>query len=245
MKWKHIYLIFLLLILSKSAVLSQSAGTWGTFNENSNRLKGKLMGEVYNLSQVANYNFFLLKDWMTGTITLTDGDIIYDVKMRYLVYGDEIVVYNENIGTLFTVEKKTVEEFAFKVPLSAGSFKERKFINLNSMDLAGGKSYFEELYTGSAQLLAFHHVDEVKVNPFTDNMGIMRDSEYRLNVTYYLFSEESGLTKVQRKKASMLKLYPENKKEIRKLFRTNKLLISDEWSFIQAFRLLDEAEILK
>lgn len=245
MKWKYKYPVFLLFIFFQGVVLAQSTNSWGTFNENPNRLKGKLMGEVYHLSQVANNNFFLLKEWMTGTITLTDGDIITNVKLRYLAYGDEIVVYNENIRTIFSVEKKTVQEFTFNVPQGNGLFKVRKFINLNTMETVGGKSYFEELYTGNAWLLAYHHVDEVKVNPYTDNNGIMRDSEYRLNVTYYFFSPEDGLIKIQRRRSSLLKIYPENKKEIRKILRKNKLTISDEWSFIQAFKLLDEVGILE
>ena len=122
--------------------------------------------------------------------------------------------------------------------------KERKFVNLDSLDLPGSKSYFEELYAGTAQLLAFHDIEVIKVSPYTDNLGILRDSEYRLNVTYYILSRQKGLVRLARKKSSMYNLYPDNKKEMRRLFRTNKITFREESSLIQAFRILDETGIL-
>jgi hypothetical protein len=51
------------------------------------------------------------------------------------------------------------------------------------------------------------------------------------------------LVKIQRKRSALLKTYPEHKKEIKKILRRNKLILVDESSLIQAFKLLDEAGI--
>ncbi len=244
MSWRRIYKIVILLLLASMVVKAQYSGMLKSFNEYSNRLEGKLLGEVYYMTSLANSNFFLQKDWVEGTITLKDDNFFSGIKLRYLANGDEIVAFNENIRALYIVDKNTVKQFTFRSTLPGGLGEERKFINLDSLNLTGGKSYFEELYAGSAQLLAFHDIEIIKVSPYTDNMGILRDSEYRLNATYYILSKQKGFTRIARKKSSMYNLYPDNKKEIRKLFRTNKISFREESSLIQAFRLLDEAGIL-
>lgn len=222
---------------------AQILNSWPTYNQSSNRLEGKLQGEIYYMSSLANNNFFLQKDWVTGSITLTDGDVFENVKLRYMAFGDELVAYNDNARTLFIVEKNTVKEYTFKSS-GIGLNVQRRFVNLDSLNLVGGKSYFEELYTGGAKLLAYHFVNAVKVTPYTDNTGIMRDTEYKAAVNYFLFTNKNELFRIQRKKASFYKIYPENKKEIRKLFRKNRISLIDQNSLIQAINLLDEAGIL-
>lgn len=232
------------IVLVSFAGAAQNLDSWQTYNESSNRLEGKLQGEIYFLSSLANNNFFLQKEWVTGSITLADGDVFENVKLRYMTFGDQLVAYNDNVRTLFIVEKSTVKEFKFK---SAGisSYPERKFINLDSLNLPGGKSYFEELYTGSAKLLAYHFVNEVKVTPYNDNAGVMRDTEYKAAENYFLFTDKNELFRVQRKKSSFYKIYPEHKKEIRKLLRKNRVSLIDQSSLVLAVKLLDEAGILK
>jgi hypothetical protein len=78
---------------------------------------------------------FYKKDWVEGTITLKDGDVFEGVRMRYMAFGDELVAYNSNIHALFIVDKNTVKQFTIKTPLSSGSFAERKFINLDSLNV--------------------------------------------------------------------------------------------------------------
>ena len=112
------------------------------------------------------------------------------------------------------------------------------------MDLPGGKSYFEVLYSGAVRLLVFHRIEKIKVSPFTDDTGIKRDTEYKPEKVYYILSDKTGLDRIQRRKASIIKMYPDNKKEIRKLFRKNKIKIFDDETLIQAFQILDKEGIL-
>lgn len=241
-KIKYLLVVGVVLLTLKG--ITQNLDGWQPYAKSSNRLQGKLQGQIYYLSTLSNANFFLQKDWVTGSITLTDGDVFSPVKLRYMSYGDELVAYNDNVRTLFIVEKNTVKEFTYTLANDPYN-REIKFINLDSLNLPGGKSYFEELYDGSAKLLVYHFVNEVKVTPFTDNTGIMRDSEFRPAINYFLLNQKNELFRIQRKKASFYKVYPEHKKEIRKLFRKNRISLIDQNSLIQAFNLLDEAGILK
>lgn len=241
-RWKT-YLIAIAGFLAMHVTQAQKSGLyWNNLNENSNRLNGKLRGEVYYLSPLANEKFFFQQEWAKAKIELTDGDIVENVDVRYLELGDELVAYNENIRTLFKVEKETVKGFSFKIK---NSDTEIKFIRICTDQSKKSCRFYRVLDAGNAKLLAFHFVEEKKVNPYMDKYGLMRDFEYRHVVDYFVFDTGGELKKIQKKRRSLLKSYPENRKEIKKTLAGNKIFIRDENSLIQAFKVLDEANLLK
>jgi hypothetical protein len=240
------YMIILFILLLQWVASAQYSGLNNeNLNHNSNRLQGKLTGQVYYLSLTSNANYFLQQDWVEGTITLKDGDVFEGLRMRYMAYGDELIAYNSNISALFIVDKNTVKQFTFKTLLSSGNFAERKFINLDSLDVFLDRTYFEELYSGTVKLLVFYQIEETKISPYVDRSGKMSDTEFKLKTIYYLLTDSIGLTRIQLKNRSLFTLYPENKKEIRRLLRQNRIAIVDEHSAIQVFKLLDENGYLK
>lgn len=243
---KNKYMVIVFIMLLQGAASAQYSGLYGeNLNQNSNRLQGKLTGEVFYLSLISNASHFLQPDWVEGTITLKDGDVFEGVRIRYMAYGDELVAYNSNIHTLFIIDKNTVKQFTFKTPLSSGNFTERKFINLDSLDVFLDRTYFEELYSGTIKLLAFYQIEETKVSPTIDRSGKLSDTEFQLKTIYYILSNINRFTRFQLKNRSLFTLFPENKREIRKLFRKNKINIIDESSAVQAFELLDANGFLK
>ncbi|MEZ5106038.1 MAG: hypothetical protein R2757_16180 [Draconibacterium sp.] len=242
MMWKNTYLTVFLVMFFFVSGTGQNIGLEKSFNPNSNRLQGKLYGEVYYMSTLANSKFFLQNDWVEGTVILTDGDIFTGVRLRYLAKDDELVAYNDNLRSLFIVDRNTVKEFKVEGNNFGGS---GRFVNLGIINISEGKNYFELLCEGTASLLAYHWVEEIKVSPFTDSQGMLRDSEYRLNESQYLLTKEKDLIKIQRKKSALIKIYPEHRKEIKKILRRNKIILFDDTSLIQVIKLLDEAGILK
>jgi len=212
---------------------------WNYLNESSNRLQGKITGETFYISPLANRYFFLQSDWVESRIVLEDGDVYENMKVRYQVNDDELIAYNDKLRTLFKVDKYKINRFFL-----IDSEGEREFVKMDYNGIQPVSRYFEVLYSGTRSLLAFHHIDEVSVNPYLDKSGIMRNSEYKLNITYFLYTEETGFEKITTKKRSILRLLPEHKKQIRKLFRQNRILLSGKSSMVQAIEVLDLAGLL-
>ena len=206
------------------------------FDESSNRLQGKITGEVYIISSLENQYFFLQKDWVNSRIVLEDGDVFDNLRVRYQVNNDELIAYNDKLKTLFKVDKNKISKFYL-----LNNNAEREFVRMNFDGMQPKVRFFERLYTGKCTLLAYHNVDEIKVTPYEDKSGIMRDSQYKLDVTYFMYTQEKGFDKVLPNKRSFFKLLPQRKKEIRKIFRQNKLILSGNESMIQAFKLIDGA----
>jgi hypothetical protein len=232
------FVLFVALFLNETS--AQNSGFyWNNLNENSNRVNGKILGETFLINPTANRYFFLQEDWTIGKIITEDDDVYDNFRIRYLAFGDELIAYNTQIRTLFTVDKEIVKSFVFN-----DNLRERTFVKIYFDGINKGDKYFEQLYLGSRNLLAFHHVGEKKVVPYTDKSGVLRDTEFNMIVTYYVYTEKSGFEKINTKRRSILKVFPEKKKEIKKLFRQHKLFVNSEVALIQAFTLLDEAGLL-
>lgn len=204
----------------------------------SNRLHAKIRGKVYHLTASANSHFLYPNDWVKGTVVLSNGDKYENIKIRLHAQSDELVAYNENHSILYLVEKEQVKSFTMEVD---GTTKQMVKLNTKGENSSG--QYFEQLYLGTQSLLSFRYIYEQKVGPYTDEMGIMRDVEYHLRINYYRYSAKDGLFKIALKKRALYSDFPEHKKEIKKIFRKNKLLLENEQDLIKAFQVLDEQGI--
>lgn len=236
---KYIGIVFYIL-LAWSGAAQNSGFYWNKLDDSSNRLQGKLMGQVYYITALANNNFLYPDEWMVGSVTLVDGDKFENLKLRYQVFTDELIAYNEKKNALYFVEKELVKSFTFETDDHT-----RNFVNMSKGKGDGKSQYFEELYSGSVNLVVFRYLYEQKVIPFRDQWGILRDIEYRLKMDYYMQSGDKPIQKILPKLSALKKTFPEHKKEIKKLFRKNDTYIHDLRTFVQAFRLLDEAGLLK
>lgn len=208
---------------------------WEQLNENSNRLKGKLSGTVFVLSSKSNSNYFLQNDWTDGSITLEDDDVYDSLKVRYNAFEDKLVVYNDNLRNLFAVDKEKVKSFTVETP--AGN---QNFVKYYYDGFPKGDRYFEVLYSGSRDFLTFREIVEEKSMPYVDKFGIMKDTRFTNKSTYYIFSRETGFQKIRLRRRSVLNIFPENKREIRRLLRRNKVNVFEEKGMIRAIELLDE-----
>lgn len=235
---KYILAFFMVLIQFFGTAQNHGLLT-SDLSEKSNRLQGKLRGEIFYLNPLSNANYFLQKEWENGTIILKDGDVFENMRMRYMAFGDELVAYNNNTRSLFVVDKNTVGGFIFYSPSEIANLAGQEFVNLDSLNPPPFKSYFQKLYWGRGKLLCFYQIEINKVSPYTGADGKMYDAEYRLRNLYYILTENNDFFKIQLKNRSLYTLFPENKRAIKKLFRKNRINISNENSAIQAVKLLD------
>lgn len=237
---KKAILIILTVVFGATSSIHRAAAQkfefhWEQLNNSSNRLEGKLTGTVYVLTSKSNSNYFFHNDWKEGTITLEDNDTFKGLKLRFQAFDNELVAYNNNLRNLFVVDKEKVKSFTVKTPE-----KNQKFVKYYFEGFPKGDRYFELLYEGGRELLAYHDVIEEKTRPYVDQFGIMKDSYFRLNTTYFMYSPETGFERIRLRRRSLLNHFSESKREIRRLLRRNNVDVFEEAGMIRAFGLLDE-----
>lgn len=234
---KKIQWLILTLVWAAAIQAQNSVFNWEALGENSNRLEGKLTGLAYRIPPLANSAHFMQNRWVDGTILLEDGDLFENVRIRYLTFHDELVAYNPNLKQLFIVDKEKVKSFTFIYPEGRQTFTKLYF----DAFVDAGYRYFDVKYEGSRWLVAFHYIYEEKTSVYRDTYGKLRDSQLKPKKTYFMyFPGEEQFRRVQEKRRWFVKLFPENKREVRRIFRRNNLRRFDEKGMIQAFSLLDE-----
>ncbi|WP_163321945.1 hypothetical protein [Draconibacterium mangrovi] len=204
-------------------------------NSESNKLQGKMLGEVLTLNAEVNSYFLYPDDWVPGAVKFVNGNVFENLRLRYQAYSDELISYNDNGRFLYQVEKELVESFSFQ-----DGNKTRKFVRLTKNNNQQTNMYLEELYKGAVSLMVNWYIFEQSVSPYKDRNGITRAVEYQLHKDYYLYTEHDGLTKIRLNRAALLSRFPENQKQIRKLLRQNGIHINNEFSMVNALRLLIE-----
>jgi hypothetical protein len=210
---------------------------WEKLGENSNRLEGKLSGTIYHLPLDANSTHFFHDKWVKGMVILEDGDIFNEVNIRYLAYGDELVVFNSNLGQLFIADKEKVKSFS--VDLNSGT---QKFVKISNTAEGGEERYFELLYSGTNWLLAFHFLFDEKTDVYRDDHGKLKDTRLILKTAWYMYdTPNEKLIRLQNKRKAFINLAGIHKKEARKLFRQNQLHWYNSFKMVKAFELMDKA----
>jgi len=239
------YLILCCFVLSVVVSSGQPAGLYDSkLNQSSNNLYGKIIGEVYYLPPGANSNYFLHKEWVNGTVVFRTGEVFDNIKLRYNAFKDELIAFNENDRLLVLIDKEKVKEFTLDFSKSETKIADITFVNIDSVSLLVNTNYFECLYRGNVMLLISNRITELKVSPYNDSSGKLRDTEFVQRKANFIYSPEIGLIKVRLSNRSIAKAFPEKKHEILKLIRKSKIRISDAETATLAFQTLDKDGLL-
>ncbi len=236
MKVNRIAILLALFAWSLGITADAQDWNWNALSEQSNRLRGKLSGKVYYMPPEGNSQHFYQQGWHEGSILMEDGDLFENVRLRYLAYGDELVAYNYNVKQLFIVDKEKIAAFTVNTPQGT-----QEFVKLYFNGFISGDRFFEKLYDSKRKLLAFRSIEMRKTSMYNDKQGVRRNSVLVLRTSYYMYSEESGFKKIQPRRKSLLGLFPERKKEVRRLFRRNNFTVFNESEMVRAFKSLEEA----
>lgn len=246
MKWLIKYLLLGYFIIVAAASGGQTTGLYyANLKQSSNNLSGKITGEIYYLNPKANNYFFLHKEWVKGKVVYKTGEVFENIDLRYQAFNDELIAYNENNRVLVKIDKEKVKEFTLNFSYSDENVTNPTFVNIDSVSIFVNTNYFECLYRGTVMLLVSSRVIEKKVTPYNDSNGEFRDSEFILRKASFIYSIQNGLNRITYSNHSVANVYPEQKREIKKILRQNKIKISDAKSAANALEILDKAGLLK
>jgi hypothetical protein len=220
------------------AAFSQEENTpWKNLSANSNQLRVKLTGKKYILTFPPKGTHFYHTDFLPAKITLENGEAIDSIMVRYNSYLDELICYNPNLSSLFVIDKFIVKEFEVAGPNS----KRERFRKIIFEDEENDGHYLRVLYEGETDVFAFYKTDEIKSAVYKDSNGILQNTEYLQNETFYSKVAGGGLKKFTPGRESFYQLYGKNKKELKQVLRKFRLsrLSADELG--EVFRRLEEA----
>lgn len=202
----------------------------------SNTTNYKLPGKQFYPTYVPRGSEFYDDEWTTGSVVLENGDVYKNLYLKYNTLHDEVIYLNQNTNRLISIDKDAVSEFVFDKTIKTSPRFKKMFFD----KLPKGDRYFEMLYEGRLQLVIHNRTLEEKTSAYKDRNGYLQVSDFVLRRHHYVCFPDGDFEKVKLRRRSLLTLFPEKKKEIRKLLRQNKNSFRTNKDAVQAIRLIEE-----
>ena len=158
----------------------------------------------------AGDEFFLTPEPLHGTVSI-DGITFRDVRMKYDIFNDDLIVLWKNGSPIITDSKK-VDEFVIVY-----NGLPKRFVNLRET-YPGIRGFAEILYQGASPLIAKH----IKV--VSRNAAAANYTEFREETSYYLVLNGSCFQVKNR--SSFLDLLGEYELPVKKYIRQKNLYLS-------------------
>jgi hypothetical protein len=159
---------------------------------------------------VDGHEFFLTSEFLHGSVTV-EGITFNEVRMRYDICNDHIIILWKNIFPII-IDNKKVDEFAFTY-----NGVLRKFINLGDK-YPVIQGFAEVLYKGKSPVVV-KYTKVVSKNPTR-----IHYSEFREDTRYYFIV--NGSCYQIRNRSSFLKAMGEYEVAVRKFIRQQKVFVS-------------------
>jgi len=203
-----------------------------------NTLNYKLTGNQYNFWPTLNGTVYLNNDWVHCDVTLENGDVYKDIYVRLNTYWDELIFYNERVGSVIVLDKTIIDEFELK----GGAGSHGLFRKVYFDKLPKGDRYVNVLFDGKVKLYLWNQTLVVKTSVYRDNYihGGLRDSEYKQELNYFVVFPDNSFYKVTTKRHSFVQLFPDDKRVVRRLFRKNKIHFYSPDDIIKATQVIEQ-----
>lgn len=193
--------------------------------ENQILYNGRIWRNEY--SQIKGDQFLFSQEYNPGKVTIS-GKLFDNIELRYDIYNDELITKTRQ-GIILQLNKEMVNAFSMEV-----NDKSYDFIKLNEDSLNNERGYVNVLYNNYLGLIVKYK---------KEILLLAVDKKYDAFFQYHrIYVMKNGKVYLINKKNDVLKLFPENKQEIKGFIKSNKLAVTKKnpESFIPVIEFIDK-----
>lgn len=191
------------------AILATAQYSKAQFPDLQGRQQVNLYGILFYQPHGLEGSPYLFPDWRTGHVKLYNGQEATEVKMKLNILSNDLVYYNEHFKNLFIADRNTVESFVMKKNQPDSML----FIKYQGTEIGyklKNNDFVHLVHEGKITLLAKYSADVSEANDITS-----RDKIYPRNNYFVVYNNK--VTELKLNLKSFTRVFPEHKKEIRKL----------------------------
>ncbi|MCA6077903.1 hypothetical protein [Fulvivirga sedimenti] len=184
---------------------------------------------------------YLYKDWKTGTITDIDGKKIDAALLKYDSYQDQLQIFKD--GTTLILDAKLYPEFTLNF-YEEGSTTQinRRFKTATSLELLGGKGFYEVFYEGKHKLVRKYKTDFIK--DLVSDYGTNKEVEKFVTTDMFILVTPDGrMAEVKGGKNSVFELLGDKQDEAKAIAKKARYNIKNEYDFALLLEKLDDGAI--
>jgi hypothetical protein len=193
----------------------------------------ELSGEIYHLSSIQTLGSAYSDDnYLIGNIFLQNGKHIENVKLKFNLQTNDLIVYQEIIHQLVIIDKYTVK--GFELINKSGTEKYSRVQDLTDKDFSKYGTYVRVLYDGSISFYKFRYKE--KVNFQTPSNSYLYKYDDKTDYYLRLSGKEE---KVKLRHSTLNKLFPAYKSEIAKFVHSSRVKPRSEEGFVKIVEYID------
>lgn len=202
----------------------------------SNTINYKLPGKQFYPIYVPSGSEFYDDQWMRGYVILENEDRYDSLFLKYNTFKDELISLNGRTRTMIMLDKDAITEFGlYETP---GHTKRFKKMELDKVPK--GEHFFNVPYDGRLKFTVWYRTLEEQTAPFKDKNGFLQVSNFILRQQYFVRFPDGHFEKFKLSRGSLMALFPEYKREIRRMLRKDRNWVKSEANAARAIQMIDQ-----
>lgn len=171
---------------------------------------------------------FYTEDWTMGTVKLISGEVYNNIKIKYDLYKDNFIYFNELIMQSVLIDKKIIDEVILNDPTTKNKLK----LIRNSIDTTANDRFYFALLEGDIPLYMkkIKLIEEYKVN--YQNGSLL--GKFHEKTTYY-FVLNNTFYQIPHRKRKFLSFFQEQAPELKRYMKKNKLSLQSQEDLTSIF----------
>lgn len=200
----------------------------------------KLTGEFFYESKQYVGEQYFNENWTPGDILLSTGEMIYDASIKYNGFFDAVIWLNTHNYGKFKLDKSFVREFWLKDE-QGPSIHFKKIDMSDSVDNLQSEIFVEVCIEGNISLYIQRKISVVGYQTQYIDNTYQKFELIEATPVYYIKLPSTNYLKLNKiNRRTFLKLFPEKKKAINKIIRSNHLDVSIESGIVEVIELMDK-----
>ena len=194
--------------------------------------KVNLSGKLYMNPAGLDGSPYLIEDWTDTDLYLENGQIAKNVKTKLNLIDNDLIFYNDGVSRVFAIDKETINKFKYKV----GNSDSTLFIKYTGKELGyrlKNNQFVEVAYNNRICLLIKHFAEVISPNDLSSKKKVYSKRSYFLIIN-------DIPQEIKLRYRSLYNIFPEKKKEIRKIIKDNKLRKQNIGNFNKLLKLIEE-----
>lgn len=194
--------------------------------------KVNLTGKLYMHPVGLDGSPYLIEDWIDTDLFLENGQVAKNIKTKLNLIDNDLIFYNDGLLRVFTIDKETINKFKYKV----GNSDSTLFIKYTGKELGyrlKSNQFVEVAYDNRIRLIIKHFAEVISPNDLSSKKKVYSKK------SYFLIINDTP-QEIKLRYRYIYKIFPEKKKEIRKLIKENKLRKQNISNFNKLLRIIED-----
>ena len=237
---KQFLFILILLVSSMLNAQTNSMNEIIDSNKTDTVFHANLTGEAFIEYRGFKGDQYYFNDWMKSDILLSTGEKLYDIKLKYNGLLDEVIWLNTAIPGLFKLDKASINDFWLKPALDNAIHFKRIIVN-ESPNTHQADIFAQVAVEGKISLYIHRKINILEVQTITLDGKLYPYKIIGPTPNYYIkMSSNKYFLMTSLHRNSLLKLFPDQKKDIIKLQKQFHINLKTESGLCEMINLLNK-----